>query len=142
MILKYASYLQNAVDCPCLSNCVAKDITAYRFTHKNATAANFVPVAFLGNTTNTCSSYGLSFFKSVTKARKKALDLKKSYQTIELAVGTHIAEIAITQTDGVCTPFGKKSGHMDLHPKIDITFHDRILDYHEMSSPLTIAELV
>lgn len=136
MTLKYQDQLNSVRDqpCPCRRKFTSKSLTAYRFMHNQASQKNFIPPALLGdNRELKCTSFALSFFRSIDEAQKKYISISKGYRSIKQRMGDHIGKIEILPTDGLASSFNTY-GHMDLHPNEGIEFHNRITEYHLIST--------
>ena len=117
--LKYQDKLSGLADCP-PSDCAERHAPLFRFVRQNLQdARNFQPPAvqnparkFLGDAA-CCSSYALSFFETPEAARSRYDGIKRRHPGIHELLGTHLAEVAIQQEDGLLTM--AKSRHVDLH---------------------------
>jgi hypothetical protein len=120
MKMKYESDLCNISDCP-PSNCVQKDIDAYRFVYNPICPKSFIPqgkkspqrVSKSSNDTERCSLLGLSMFESEGKALEKYKYLKKTIKNIDKTIGSHLAKGKIKPKHGLLTK-PNNQGHYDL----------------------------
>jgi hypothetical protein len=107
--MKYAEELGRMANCPpsMASPCARK---AVRFVFDSIEdRRNFMPVATLTpqrtfkEAAGRCDSYALSFFETVTQARKKYMELKRANKNLYRKIGPMIAEGVISETDGVAS---------------------------------------
>ena len=63
-----------------------------------------------------CSAWALSVYASEEEGRTAFAAYVSSFPNFGKDAGDHIAVLAITDKDGVCTPPNHKNGHFDFHP--------------------------
>lgn len=145
MKLKYHDDLSRFPDCPPIDS-FGRTCTVYClvFQAEAETKLNFLPVALNPNSKNMlartrCSGYSLSFWdkmqdlldrfisQNYRKAEKEGKTIQKKYH-VPPAIGTHIAELNIQESDGRMSQPNDK-GHIDFHPFEGIDLHERITQY-------------
>lgn len=121
---KYQSHLNTcASPCPDPATHEEREIMGFRSANFPVTEGDFVPTALLnrldGAPSTQCSSWGLSFHKNLSTARsnwrrrRNALARRGVYDLSR--IGTHIVEVQLKTTDGVCTKPRQNNGHFNLH---------------------------
>jgi hypothetical protein len=133
MPLRYLAYLSACPDQPCPNpgQFSARDVGAFRFMHKVATEADFVPPAIVVGVKpkEKCGGFALSFFDTLANARSKFRSLAKRIDAAS-RYGDHVGEIDLVAADGLmCVP-NAKTGHFDLHQDDAASFAHRVTTYH------------
>ncbi len=125
--LKYKEYLGKFPNCPPKSyNSFA--ISLFRWIRASCLENSFIPLnllkeppaRLLDNTDKMCKGYGLSMFSSHELAYKKYKGLYKkkrgvSHEDYIAEKGDAIAELSISEHDGIYGDLNEKSGHCTFH---------------------------
>jgi hypothetical protein len=131
MPLKYQNELIkiHSANCPNSAKFIPRDQKGFRFVNHTATSVDFLPVAKKQGPATDCSHWALSFFTTLSDAKKKYSTLKgkPNYQK---RYGTHIGEIDVVKQDGVSSLPSSGSGHFDLHEEHSTSFVGRVNVYH------------
>ena len=119
--LKYYEYLKNYNNCPPEIN-LERNANFFRWVHNELNENDFKPVLLINSSRKfdtddeNCDGYGLSFFNTEINAYSRYKQLVKHRQKMKNNLGTFIAKIEISTTDGVASlPNNKNYGHITFH---------------------------
>jgi hypothetical protein len=118
MQLRYADQLTDVAECPPI-HASPPDQLAFRYVRDPVQCpGDFLPVAILQpnrqlDGTACCSAWALSFFETRDAAILRFAQLKRFVKQIHKKLGTHLAQVQLTQADGVATP-PNEYGHFEL----------------------------
>lgn len=138
--LKYQSFLEKFPNCP-PDNFQPVDRDAYRWTKKNTSVEDFIPMHLMKTPPNRilenmdlmCKGYGLSLFDTLHNAKAKYLSLynkKRQHQREQFIedCGDYVSYVRLTKSDGVVGEIETKNyGHFTFHEYENTFLADKTL---------------
>lgn len=128
------------VQCP-PAGAVPRDLIAWRWVANPLTNQCFDPPAvrnptrLLQDPHKACASWALSLHLSHEQSLAAFKGLERKLKKIRKLFGDHVANVYITQTDGVCTA-PDRSGHFDLHQYKTSAVHENIASVSPIPCPI------
>jgi hypothetical protein len=135
-----SGFQSSGVQCP-PTGAAPRDLLAWRWVANPLTSQCFDPPAVRNPTrlikdpNKACGSWALSLHVSHQESLAAFKALEKGMKNIRKLFGDHVANVCITQSDGVCT-VPDKFGHFDLHQYKASAVHENIADMSPIPCPI------
>jgi hypothetical protein len=144
-VFKYQNYLDSYENCP-PPEYQQVSMSAFRWifediNHEN----NFKPVLLIkperindkmfDSQERKCEGYALSLYDSLSNAKKAYERIRKRNKNLPKMVGTHVAKIALAQTDGVayeCSRHKNNKGHFNFHESENTDLSNQIVTVEKL----------
>jgi hypothetical protein len=135
---KYQEHTDKIINCP-PTYYAEKNLVAFRWVFQECDENSFIPVLIidpkrqLGEEDKKCEGFALSLFEELQGAYQKYKRLVQIRPHLQKSFGNRIAELTITDSDGVCSePETYNFKHFNIHEYPNANLSKKIVNIVEI----------